>query len=302
MDSVLDSLAVHLYNDTTFHEEVNIHKMAADMDFLLARCSLAAAPHSSCNGIGRDNMRGTIFALGLLACAGVPALAADLPNRNVVALSFDDGPDPKTTPKLLAILEAKQVKATFCVVGTKVVQFPDIVRRIRDEGHELCNHSLDHPVLGANNVGVQIMTTDLAIKEALGMRVNEPFRINLRAPYGITKHVGACYQGRPFLGWGTDPKDWKSLHRRFPYLSANIAAGAKPGHIIVMHDTRPTTVQIIATVIDRLKDRGMQFATASELWPKTCTQVAAKKGKAVAKKGGMHKKIVHKNGKTKKKV
>ena len=188
----------------------------------------------------------------------------------VVALSFDDGPDARLTPRLLDTLREAGVTATFCLVGQRVVQHPDIARRMYAEGHELCNHSWSHPILTGGNVAGQIGKTDAVIRAASGTTP----RI-LRAPFGNTRHVGSCYGGRPFVGWGPtgDTMDWRY---RLPARITRIASSVRSGEIVLMHDIRRTTIAAVPSIITGLKARGMRFVHSSELWRNACNGRHAK--------------------------
>src|SRR6266576_4248396 len=99
-----------------------------------------------------------------------------------IALTFDDGPSAKLTPKLLDLLAAHHIKATFSLIGENAAEFPDIVAREAKEGHEIANHSWSHPNFGKmsdDGIRSQIRKTDDAIKTAIG---TSP--ILLRPPYG----------------------------------------------------------------------------------------------------------------------
>src|SRR4051812_510389 len=90
-----------------------------------------------------------------------PAGAITMTATRAVALTFDDGPDPVTTPRILDLLRANGVKATFCVIGTLAHDHPDLVRRIAAEGHTLCNHSWRH-LLDLGSRGPADIRDDLA--------------------------------------------------------------------------------------------------------------------------------------------
>ena len=189
----------------------------------------------------------------------------------LVALSFDDGPDAHLTPRLLDILREAGITATFCLVGKRVAQHPDIVRRIYAEGHELCNHSWSHPVLTAGNVGPEISKTDAVIRAATGT-----VPAILRAPYGATGSVGHCYSGRPFVGWGGtgDTMDWR--YRNAGRVT-NTAVKVRPDEIVLMHDIHATSVAAVPGIIAGLRARGMSFVHASALWKHQCAPRVAVK-------------------------
>ena len=198
-----------------------------------------------------------LFAFVLLLAAA-PAWAGGR-----IALSFDDGPNARLTPQLLDILQGAGITATFCLIGQHVVQMPAVVRRMHAAGHQLCNHSWSHSVLTSHNVGWQITKTDAAIRAATGITP----RI-LRAPYGETKFVGPCHQGRSFVGWDIDTLDWRY---RSPLRIMRAAVGARVGGVVLMHDIHATTVAAVPGIIAGLKAHGTTFVHASELWHKPCS-------------------------------
>lgn len=204
-------------------------------------------------------MRNIAIACLALCLNTTPVRAADR-----VALSFDDGPDPHTTPQLLDMLKAAGVVATFCVVGKNVAEWPELVAREHAEGHELCNHSWDHETLTKKNAGWEVSKTDNAIQKAAGVLPTV-----LRAPYGNIRYVGKCFEGRPVVGWGDkeDTLDW--LHRDSARVE-RVAVAAEPGTIVLMHDIRPTTIEAVPGIIAGLKARGFTFVTVSQIAPDTC--------------------------------
>src|SRR5436853_1858709 len=124
-----------------------------------------------------------------------------------IAMTFDDGPQAKFTPKLLDLLAAHHIKATFFVIGENVAEYPDIVARAAREGHEIGNHSWSHPNFGKMSdeaVRRQIRRTEDAIKSATGSRPNL-----LRPPYGsITARQKRWIQdelGYRIILWDVDP-------------------------------------------------------------------------------------------------
>src|SRR5438132_9414847 len=128
-----------------------------------------------------------------------------------IAMTFDDGPSATLTPKLLDLLAAHHIKATFFVIGENVAEHPEIVARAARDGHEIGNHSWSHPNLAKmsdDNVRSQLRRTDDAIRGATG---NRPTL--LRPPYGsITAREKRCIHdefGYRIILWDVDPYDWK---------------------------------------------------------------------------------------------
>lgn len=182
-----------------------------------------------------------------------------------IALTFDDGPHPTLTPKLLDILKEKGVKATFFVLGSCVAANPEVLQRAAAEGHEIGNHSWDHkafPKSGGSGVAAQINQTNAAIESSTGKKPTL-----VRPPYGatnatITKRLNEEF-GLKVIMWDVDPLDWKN--RNSEHVKSEILKATKAGSIVLSHDIHPTTVDAMAATIDALKEKGFQFVTVSEL-------------------------------------
>ena len=182
-----------------------------------------------------------------------------------IAMTFDDGPSATLTPKLLDLLAAHHIKATFFVIGENVAEHPDIVARAAREGHEIANHSWSHPNLAKmSDEGVrrQLRQTDEAIKSATGTRPTL-----LRPPYGsITEREKRWIHdefGYQIVLWDVDPYDWK---RPGPAVVRNrILQETRPGSIVLSHDIHPGTIEAMPSTFDALKAKGFKFVTVSEL-------------------------------------
>jgi peptidoglycan-N-acetylglucosamine deacetylase len=182
-----------------------------------------------------------------------------------IAMTFDDGPSGKLTPKLLDLLAARHIKATFFLIGENAVEHPDIVAREVREGHEVENHSWSHPNLAKmsdDGVRSQLRRTDDTIRNAIG---NSPTL--LRPPYGsITarqkKWINQEF-GYKIALWDVDPFDWK---RPGPSVVCNrIVKLTRAGSIILAHDIHPGTIEAMPCVFDQLLAKGFKFVTVSEL-------------------------------------
>ncbi|MEQ4300808.1 polysaccharide deacetylase family protein [Plantactinospora sp. B6F1] len=180
-----------------------------------------------------------------------------LTGTRAVALTFDDGPHPQWTPKLLDQLREAEVRATFCVVGVKVRKYPSLVRRIVREGHTLCNHSWSHDLkLGtrkAAQIRADLSRTDQAIQQAVpGASVRyyrQPGGKWTPAVVAVAKSLGM----KP-LHWDVDPADWDDTST--PEISRRVAKQARPGSIVLLHDgggDRSRTLGACPTVISSLK-------------------------------------------------
>jgi peptidoglycan/xylan/chitin deacetylase (PgdA/CDA1 family) len=181
-----------------------------------------------------------------------------------VALTFDDGPDPVTTPALLDLLSQYQIKATFNLVGWRARDNAAVVHRMGAEGHTICNHSWQHLMdLGKRPVAYQkwdLASTTAAINKAAP---DSPVRY-MRAPGGnFTPQLVDLIHGSGMtpLYWDVDPRDWDAAHfGRGPamvsHIVSSVQAHVKPGRIVLSHDCKhPDTVIAYATLLPWLKAR-----------------------------------------------
>ncbi len=195
---------------------------------------------------------------------GGPAGSHMLTGGKGVALTFDDGPDPAETPKLLKLLSQHHVKATFCLVGSNAKRHPELVRKIVAGGHTLCNHTWDHNLkLGkqpADKIRIDLVRTNEAIlKAAPGAKVKY-----FRAPGGnfTPRLVAEAKQlHMTSIYWKVDPRDWDhpkgetdAAHR--DRVISRIAQHCRPGAIVLSHDyAQPDTIAAYRKLIPWLKKR-----------------------------------------------
>lgn len=182
--------------------------------------------------------------------------------RKVVALTFDDGPSPKTTPQVLDILTKYNIRATFYILGSHVAGNETILQKMVTSGHELGNHSWDHPALTgltSDQVKWQIQSTNEAIIKATGVTPK-----TARAPYGDSNSNVAQDVGLPLVFWTVDTRDW--AERNTPSIMTNLKATLGSGGVILMHDIHQTSVDALPSVIDYLISQGYEFVTVSELY------------------------------------
>ncbi len=180
-----------------------------------------------------------------------------------VALTFDDGPSGRTTPRLLDLLEREDVHATFFVLGTQAQAYPKILRRIAADGHEIGNHSWSHPDLtrlDPEDALSQMRRTSRAIEKATGRAPDL-----LRPPYGARdKKLDALARGDGYAEvlWSIDTRDWEN-HSPKKIIAA--AKKAKRGAIILMHDIHADTVDAVPGVVAALRKKGFTLVTVSDL-------------------------------------
>lgn len=202
---------------------------------------------------------------------GGPTTIARVPTEQpVVAMTFDDGPHHSLTPQLLDMLRARNIRATFYLVGRRVAMYPELTRRIAAEGHEIGNHSWNHPrltSLGNDSLMRELDRTTAVIEETVGSRP-----ITMRPPYGLlsTRQRALIYESRrfPTILWSVDPEDWR---RPGSSVVANRIVGrSHPGAVILAHDIIGATVRAMPAALDGLIARGYGFVTVSELmgWPR----------------------------------
>jgi len=182
-----------------------------------------------------------------------------------VALTFDDGPNPATTPRLLDMLAKRNIKATFFVLGERLPSHPELLKREMAEGHEIGNHSWDHPNLAKKSdefVRSELQRTHDAIAKITGVAPKL-----MRPPYGsLTLRQERWIvdsMGYKVILWAVDPKDWK---RPGPAVVAQrILTETHPGDIVLMHDIHAQSVDAVPQILDGLTAKGFKFVTVSQL-------------------------------------
>ncbi|MDB6137906.1 MAG: putative polysaccharide deacetylase [Verrucomicrobiaceae bacterium] len=185
---------------------------------------------------------------------------------NVIAITFDDGPSPQNTPRLLDMLKERNIKATFFLIGKSAATWPDIVKRIVAEGHDVANHTWTHPQLThLKEAGVlqELQSTHDAITKACGVAP-----ILYRPPYGAVtlgqKKMIHDHLGYPTILWDVDPEDWKAP-KSIAKVHDQLLKQTRSGSIILCHDIHKETVDAMPSTLDELTSRGFQFVTVTQL-------------------------------------
>jgi peptidoglycan/xylan/chitin deacetylase (PgdA/CDA1 family) len=181
--------------------------------------------------------------------------------RKKIALTFDDGPHPLYTEQILDGLYKRDVKATFFVMGQNAEKYPDIIRRISEEGHIIGNHTYHHVGLTSQNreefIKEVTASTEL-IREITGQDM-----IYIRPPFGNwDKEMEAELNMFPVL-WNVDPLDWCSTN--VSCIVKNVVSKVKENDIILMHDYYPSTVTAALEIVDTLMAQGYEFVTVDEI-------------------------------------
>jgi cellulose synthase/poly-beta-1,6-N-acetylglucosamine synthase-like glycosyltransferase/peptidoglycan/xylan/chitin deacetylase (PgdA/CDA1 family)/spore germination protein YaaH len=215
---------------------------------------------------------------------------------NEVAISFDDGPDPKWTPKILDILKQKNVKGTFFLIGAEAAENIGLMQRLFREGHEIGNHTYTHPdisIISPQALDFQVSLTERLFASKLGVQP-----LYFRPPYDIDEEPETDDQAAPIVpiqnkgfivvGSKIDTNDWNEHPRKSPQeIAQSVLAQlqimkTKPqfrGSVILMHDgggERSATVAALPVLIDSLRAHGFTIVPVSTLMGKTAAQVMPK--------------------------
>jgi peptidoglycan/xylan/chitin deacetylase (PgdA/CDA1 family) len=201
-----------------------------------------------------------------------PALVRGPAAGRRVALTFDDGPASPFTEQILDILRQRQVTATFFVCGQNVERFPEILRRIQAEGHEIGNHAYSHPFFYFRSrafMAAEIDRTQQAIEGVTGRRptlFRPPFGVRWRGMYAVLRA-----RGLRLVTWSDTGYDWKYGTER---IVGKTLEGLGPGSIILLHDGRRTylpgavdqssTVRALPAIIDGAFRAGLTFVPVSD--------------------------------------
>jgi len=182
-------------------------------------------------------------------------------DKKVIAITFDDGPGGDTTNRLLDELDKRDIKVTFFVVGTNVSKYPDIIKRMYIDGHDIGSHTYNHANL-----------TKLSDDEIYKQKSSVVELVNsitgfsptlIRPPYGsIDNRVKSIYPMKNIL-WNVDSEDWKS--KNVDMIYDEIMKATDDGDIVLLHDLYETSVDGALKSIDELLKQGYEFVTISEL-------------------------------------
>jgi peptidoglycan/xylan/chitin deacetylase (PgdA/CDA1 family) len=195
-----------------------------------------------------------------------------------IALTFDDGPDPDHTPKILDTLKKHNIKATFFVIGAKAKKYPELVKRIRDEGHRVGNHSMTHQDFSAISDSTayrQILQSAETISKVAEQKVDL-----FRFPEGKASCIGKKIlsdNDLQYLGWDIDTCDWiftdgvvtdeeakacgfAESERKNMVLTAIKKAEQNEGGVMLLHDTHENTARDLNALIIGLREKKFHFS------------------------------------------
>lgn len=192
-----------------------------------------------------------------------------------VALTFDDGPDPVTTPAILDVLRAYHVKATFFIIGARAQLHPDLIERIVNEGHTLGNHTYYHrdmTKLAPDLMVKELQDTQTIVDQALGSHSQITLlRPPCGAPYNTEEEALPLFQKvmqeqemYPVM-WNIDPRDWAL--EGSPNLIVDNVAQSTPGDggVLLLHDTQPQTADALPKILDYYTTTGVEVTGVRDL-------------------------------------
>lgn len=194
----------------------------------------------------------------------------EVPTKSkVIALTFDDGPDPRYTTQIAELLKEYDAKATFFVVGSRVKAHPQVVRQLLEQQHELANHTYTHPDLRSispSKLQEEVMATQEEIYKHTGMRPHL-----FRPPGGVyNESLVQVAKDAGFLvvmwSWHQDTRDWSDPGVK--KITNKVLNNARNGDIVLFHDyggNRKQTVDALREIMPELQKRGYLFVTVSEL-------------------------------------
>ncbi|MEH1892531.1 MAG: polysaccharide deacetylase family protein [Nostoc sp.] len=211
-------------------------------------------------------IKGFSYAVPLRFQGAIVEAAKLTPEQKVIALTFDDGPWPKSTAQVLDILKQNQIKGTFFLIGQNVKNYPGLVKREIAEGHVIGNHTWHHwyQFFNPQAAAYEINHTADLIYQVTGIKTNL-----FRPPGGIMHNGVAAYARNSkyaIILWSSDSVDYS--RPAVPKLINNVFRKAKPGGIVLMHDgggNRSKTVQALPEIIANFRKQGYSFVTIPEL-------------------------------------
>jgi peptidoglycan-N-acetylglucosamine deacetylase len=249
-----------------------LKSLGASMAGLATGSAVASAAQALANKIGPGAVAGPVTENAVKPA--VPFINCGSGEGNRIAISFDDGPTPGVTEVVLDELKKRNLHATFFMIGQRLVEAPELGRRVVAEGHEVGNHTFTHPKLNTlpeAQVEGEIQKAQDAIGEVLSQRPAW-----LRPPYGALRRDQAHLATDKQLGvvlWSVDSRDWSQPGEA--KIVDTILTQTKPGSIILCHDLHQQTGNCIGQILDGLLARNFEFVTMSAFLNQTIIAPAA---------------------------
>jgi len=186
-------------------------------------------------------------------------------NKKIIAITFDDGPNPEYTPQVLALLKKHHAKATFFCIGKHIEKYPELTKAIVNDGHVIGNHSYSHSnTIGFNNTKSwveEIDRTDQLIEQTTG------FKSNLfRPPFGVTTpHLAAALKttNHSCIGWNN--RSFDTFINSPKTISNRVLKQFTPGGIILLHDTQVNCIPVLEHLLQVLQSEHYKMVTINDL-------------------------------------
>ena len=236
-------------------------RLYATLSMLLLTISVTTAPAAGASPVnqGREyyEQRGDVI--------------WEIPNREkIIALTFDDGPDPEDTPQILDLLKQYHAKATFFVVGKQVQEHPELAKRQVAEGHELANHTFDHMYFNRRS-SPEVIVRELRETQEAIYQVTGKKTYLFRPPGGYynDRMIQICKkEGYLVVMWSWHQDTWDWNRPGVAKIVNKVLNNARNGDIVLMHDHvegKSQTVDALKQILPELQKRGYRFVTVSEL-------------------------------------
>lgn len=181
--------------------------------------------------------------------------------KPMIALTYDDGPYAKVGNRIMDVLEQYGGRATFFMVGERVPSYPEEVRRMVTDGHEVANHTQNHQYLnklGAAAIQAQVQQANDVIQQVSGVRPTL-----MRLPGGNKNQTVLANVGMPMILWSIDTRDWATRNR--DKTVAAVLGKVQDGDIVLMHELYTSTAEATEALVPQLTAQGYQLVTVSEL-------------------------------------
>ncbi len=195
----------------------------------------------------------------------LPAKFKGRAESNAIAITFDDGPVPGKTEKILEILSQHKIHASFFCIGNRVDDHPALVKRIYNEGHLLANHSYWHgktfDLQSSLKIEKELMDTDVALKKTIGLTPRF-----FRPPYGVTNPMVARAvkkRGYETIGWSV--RSFDTIIHDSSALMKRVTKSLKAGDMILFHDYCEVTIEILPALLDHINKLGLKIVRVDEL-------------------------------------
>lgn len=196
-----------------------------------------------------------------------PLITSGRPETGIVALTFDQGvKGPGETPRVLDILREAQASSTFFVIGVWAENNPELLRRMVAEGHELANHTYDHPdlrQLSDQQIAEQLEHTERIVQQAVG-KSTKPYMRPPSSAYDNRVLAAVNRLGYAMVCWSLDSTDWRAESTSASVVEW-VVGKAKAGDIIVFHGYSPKTAAALPDVVRGLKQKGYRLGTVSQV-------------------------------------